>query len=349
MPVAGKCGIVDSVLTSLTAKPDTAYIQDLRGLFGIQMSFFQKNSAFSIADLLDLSSLNYANSDSSMSTSIGINYKWLSLKMGFSFGLFDRNRSGRKFDFSTQMHMPAITLSFAGNLYNGYYLKNTYPMLQGWAEGTRYERPDIRTNMLRVSADYYHNHTRYSRKALTSAGELQRRTAGSFVAGIMFNRNVVSGDSSFIPTAVNDSLFNYHSSMRHVRNIFVGADAGYALTIVTPVKVFVNMQFSLGFAYDRNLFQVDAASDRDFNSMNIFMQGIGNLGYNSDTWFLSISANLFAIEHALGDEGASINSRNTLFQATLAYRIKLERDYGVGELFKEKYKEWRARRKEQKG
>lgn len=328
---------------AFTEKPDSLYIENIDGLLGVQFSVFRKNSDFSIDDIRNLSQLQYDCCDSSASVSIGMSYKWLSLKLGLSMGLLNFDRTGRKFDLSTQIFTKTVTIKLSGNIYTGYCLHNSNSILTGWSENSFYERPDIKTNVLRVSADYYFNHTQYSRKALTSQGELQRRTAGSFFAGVVLNRNVVSGDSSLIPSMVNDTLFSYHNSMNRVRNVFAGIDGGYAITFVTPSKWFINGQFGIGFAYNRCLLQYGGEPDRNYVVPDAFFQGELNVGYNSQRLYFAVSGNIFAIDSPMGEEGASINSTSVLLQATLAYRFKLDRDYGVGELFREKWREFRCR------
>lgn len=336
-------GFGQKMHNAFTEKPDTSYIESLDGLFGVQFSVFRKNSDFSIDDIRNLSQLQYNCCDSSASISLGMSYKWLSLKLGLSMGLLNRDRTGRKFDLSTQIFTQAVTIKLSGNIYTGYCLYNSNSILKDWSGDSFYERPDIKTNVVRVSADYYFNHTQYSRKALTSQGELQRKTAGSFFTGVVLNRNVVSGDSSLIPSMVNDTLFSYHNQMNRVRNMFVGIDGGYAITFVTPSKWFINGQFGIGFAYNRCLLQYSGEPDRNYVVPDAFFQCELNVGYNSRRLYFGMGGSLFAIDSPMDDEGANINNMNVLVQATLAYRFKLDRDYGVVELFREKWRGFRCR------
>ena len=334
----------ETCISVFAAERDTAYIQDLSRMFSVNASLFQKNSAFSIDDLKNLSSLQYSCSDSSSSVSAGFAYKWLSLNLGFSTGLFDRNRTGRKTNLSTQILLPAVTLKFSGSIYEGYYLENAESILQNWPEGTRHDRPDITTASLRISADYYFNYTQYSRKALTSHGELQRRTAGSAIVGILFNINAASGDSSLVPMNVNDSVFGYREQIKEVSNTLIGAGGGYARTFVTPAKIYFNLDMQMGLAYNKCLLQIDNAPDRRHNALNFYFQGDLSLGFNSKHWFFNAGGSLLAIESPMGNDGVSINNMNAMLRATLAYRFELDRNYGVGELFVEKWRQWRSRK-----
>ena len=338
----------ETYISVFAAERDTAYIQDLSQMFGINASIFQKNSAFSIDDLKNLSSLQYSCSDSSSSVSAGFAYKWLSLNLGFSTGLFDRHRSGKKTNLSTQILLPAVTLKFSGSLYEGYYLENAESIMQNWPVGTRFDRPDIVTGNLRISADYYFNYTQYSRKALTSHGELQRRTAGSPIVGILLNMNMVSGDSSLVPMAVNDSLFGYHEQIRYVSNTLIGAGGGYARTFVTPAKIYFNIDMQMGLAYNKCLLQIDDAPDRQHNAMNFYFQGDLSFGFNSKHWFFNAGGSLLTIESPTGNNGVSINNLSAMLRATLAYRFELEKNYSVGELFSTKWNQWREHRAEKK-
>lgn len=331
----------ETYISVFAAERDTNYIQDLSRMFSVNASLFQKNSAFSIDDLKNLSSLQYSCSDSSSSVSAGFAYKWLSLNLGFSTGLFDRHRSGKKTNLSTQILLPAVTLKLSGSIYEGYYLENAESILQNWPVGTRHDRSDITTASLRVSADYYFNYTKYSRKALTSHGELQMRTAGSAVVGILLNMNMVSGDSSLVPRAVNESLFGYREQIKTVSNTLIGAGGGYARTFVTPAKIYFNLDMQMGLAYNKCLLQLTDAPDRRHDALNLYFQGNMSFGFNSKHWFFNVGGSLLAIESPMGNDGVSINNVNAVAQATLAYRFELEKNYGVGELFSTKWHQWR--------
>ena len=338
----------ETYISVFAAERDTAYIQDLSQMFGINASIFQKNSAFSIDDLKNLSSLQYSCSDSSSSVSAGFAYKWLSLNLGFSTGLFDRNRTGRKTNLSTQILLPAVTLKLSGSIYEGYYLENAETIMKNWPVGTRFDRPDITTASLRISADYYFNYTQYSRKALTSHGELQRKTAGSPIVGILFNMNMVDGDSSLVPLGVDTSQYGYREQIKFVSNTLIGAGGGYARTFVTPAKIYFNIDMQMGLAYNKCLLQIDDAPDRRHNALNFYFQGDLSMGFNSKHWFFNAGGSLLAIESPMGNDGVSINNMNAMLRATLAYRFELDKNYGVGELFSTKWRQWREHRAEKK-
>ena len=338
----------ETCISVFAAERDTAYIQDLSRMFSVNASLFQKNSAFSIDDLKNLSSLQYSCSDSSSSVSAGFAYKWLSLNLGFSTGLFDRHRSGKKTNLSTQILLPAVTLKFSGSLYEGYYLENAESIMQNWPVGTRFDRPDITTASLRVSADYYFNYTQYSRKALTSHGELQRRTAGSPIVGILLNMNMVGGDSSLVPMTVDTAQYSYREQIKFVSNTLIGLGGGYARTFVTPAKIYFNLDMQMGLAYNKCLLQIDDAPDRRHNALNLYFQGNASIGFNSKHWFFNAGGSLLAIESPMGNDGVSINNVSAVAQATLAYRFELEKNYSVGELFSTKWHQWREHRAEKK-
>ena len=338
----------ETYISVFAAERDTAYIQDLSRMFSVNASLFQKNSAFSIDDLKNLSSLQYSCSDSSSSVSAGFAYKWLSLNLGFSTGLFDRHRSGKKTNLSTQILLPAVTLKFSGSIYEGYYLENAESIMQNWPVGTRFDRPDITTASLRVSADYYFNYTQYSRKALTSHGELQHRTAGSPIVGILLNMNMVGGDSSLVPMTVDTAQYSYREQIKFVSNTLIGLGGGYARTFVTPAKIYFNLDMQMGLAYNKCLLQIDDAPDRRHNALNLYFQGNASIGFNSKHWFFNAGGSLLAIESPMGNDGVSINNVSAVAQATLAYRFELEKNYSVGELFSTKWHQWREHRAEKK-
>ena len=72
------------------------------------------------------------------------------------------------------------------------------------------------------------------------------------------------------------------------------------------------------------------------------------MGFNSKRWFANVGGNILAIESPMGNDGVSINNMNGMVRATVAYRFELERNYGVGELFSTKWRQWREHRAEKK-
>lgn len=323
------------------APPDTNYIRHLNDYFGLQMSAFQTNSSFDIYDTRRSSKASYNCIDRSPSVSLGISYKWLALKLGLSMGIFDSSKDGKKFDLSTQLHFPAITVKLQGNRYTGYELDNLRDSLQ---KMSIYRRPDIVTKVMRVSADYYFDYQRYSRKAFTSQGEWQRKTGGSVLAGVVWNRNVMRGDSAFVTSKVQDSLSLRDFPVNKITNMFIGGSGGYALTCVKNEKWFFNFQFVVGVGYNNSCLQYIGTPQRNENSAVVFAQGEMGAGYNSNNWFFNISANLFVSDSPMGVERVNVNTESRLMQFTIAYRIKMEKDYEVTELIQEKWGEWRRKR-----
>ena len=104
----------------------------------------------------------------------------------------------------------------------------------------------------------------------------------------------------------------------------------------------------MGLAYNKCLLQIDDAPDRRHNALNFYFQGDLSMGFNSKHWFFNAGGSLRAIESPMGNDGVSINNMNAMLRATLAYRFELDKNYGVGELFSTKWRQWREHRAEKK-
>ena len=187
---------------------------------------------------------------------VGINYKFISLNLGFHvpFTDKDQDRYGktRQLDLQTHIYARKFIIDFFGQFYKGYYLFNP-DIRANYLPSDVIKRPDIRTRDISLMVQYVFNYDHFSYNAPLYQNEVQKKSAGSFIAGGGIYHSHVRADSSLVPRDINDSAFFNGSRFNIASHIGLGISAGYGYTFVIHKRFFVTAMASagagLGYSY----------------------------------------------------------------------------------------------------
>src|SRR5688500_4197138 len=264
-------------------------------------------------------------------TTMGINgsYKALSLSFGTGFGFLNPNKEEkgktRSFDFQSHIYTRDWVTDIYAQFYKGYYLSIGGPA--GTADNNYYKRPDIKVNLLGVSAYRLLNGERFSYRAGFLQNEWQKKSAGSVLLGAEIYYGSMKGDSALVPSHV--STFYPQQGIHRVRLIELGPGAGYAYTAVWNENLFligsatINADLSM-------VKEVSAtgSANRTSVSPNATLRAVA--GYNSEEWAATISW----LHNATNAKGRSSNYEYGI--KTGDFRITLAKRFTPGNKLKRK-------------
>lgn len=243
-------------------------------------------------------------------TTLGINgtYKSLSLTLGSGFGFLNPNQDEkgktRSFDFQTHLYTRHWVTDIYGQFYRGYYLRDEGS--GGNADRLYYLRPDIKVNIVGASVYRLFNGDQFSYRAGFLQNEWQKRSAGSFLAGVEFYMGRVKGDSALVPSEV--SGFYPQAGIKRMRLIELGPGLGYAYTYVWNENFFATGSATINGDASFVKEETEAGSQNKVTfSPNATLRAV--VGYNSELWAFTISW----LHHSANARGAS---------SDLDYRIK---------------------------
>ena len=307
---------------------DTAYIKSYRDYLVVTLVSVYNANSVSINDNFG-DDVSYGT-DVPWSFGFAVDYKWLTLELTRSFNKekyaetalvatkvksFGFGLTGRKFWFRNFWKK-----------YKGYYQQNPEylnpgydPMLDEYPK-----RKDLETTIYFANLNYGFNYRRYSNTASLWQLEKQKKSAGSFTAGLSFGYIRYGADSSLIKYEWRDN-FEEGALIKSYDLTLFGINGGYLHTfsMFRKKNLFLSLALIPGLSY-----QTGKAVVGD-EEKEVKKEGVGSqtelrfvLGFNHKKWYTSLSGNFYLISNNFAE-------KNTIFQNysfvrfVVGYKIKM--------------------------
>ena len=158
----------------------------------------------------------------------------------------------------------------------------------------------LKVNLKGFNAYWIFNHRHFSYPAAFSQSTVQRRSAGSLLAGIGYTRHVLNLNydklHKMIDSHIPDISVELDSGLafNKVKYTDVSASVGYGYNYVPCRNVLLaaSLSAALGYHYSRGEIQNDGFSLRDFSFRNFNLDGVGRFAavYNNSRFFAGASA-----------------------------------------------------------
>jgi hypothetical protein len=270
------------------AQLDSSYVVSYSKLLTGRVYLSQKFTSFKFKNTAEKYTLVY-RPNTTLNLGVGASYKWATLNIAYGFGFLnpdDEKGKTQYLDLQFHGYSDKFALDFLGQFYKGFYLSPRGTSTTGNLPQDRYYiRPDMRINIIGGSYQYIFNHRRFSLRAPFLQTAWQKKSAGSFLAGVESYIGRIRSDSTITPVAVNKSA----ASLNETKNNFFefGVNAGYAYTLVIRKNFFLTGSASLSLDYGTNSLTKQEGKAQNWGiSTNALTRLIG--GYNSERWALSI-------------------------------------------------------------
>lgn len=249
---------------------------------------------------------------------IGATYGILTLNLGANIGLSKPNIEAKGktkyLDLQAHAHARKFNVDLIGEFYKGFYLP---PFDKAATNGDNwYKRPDIRVTNLGIAAYKIFNWERFSFRAAMLQNERQKKSAGSLLAGAEIYYGQTKGDSSLIPSVLQNEFTQY--GVNKLRYFSIGPGIGYAYTLVVAKHFYVlgsaTASVPLTFNQERSF-----GSKESQTSVQPNLSYKAAIGYNQERW----SINALWINNSLRTKGTlgryEYNTGN--IRANLVYRF----------------------------
>ncbi len=256
---------------------------------------------------------------------VGFNYKFLGL--GISVGLPTSDESNKifgrtkRFDFQASYYGKKFAADGFFQNYKGYYVENPTTIM-AWEEPYYPQTEDLRVFSIGGTVFYIFNSETFSYKAAYLRNEIQKKSAGSFTAGIFAFRDELTSYDGFIPDEFPDSIKN-EIDIKAFDASSIGIAGGYMHTFVIRGNFFINLALVPGIGYRR--FKV---VDLDNNSLYLNTPGIQlqtkiAMGYEFKQFYLGlISATILRnFKH----EDSEMNLGTGQFRLVIGKRFNVSR------------------------
>jgi Domain of unknown function (DUF4421) len=214
---------------------DSSYVETYRDWVCITLSGYQRSFGLAITDPADAKGLAFKANDVT-ALGLGVDYKWFTFE-------FQRKVRAEQLPNTVPTHLSSYSSLQFGITGRRLWFKNFFQSHRGMyltsfnlpndylanPEQYRQARPDMRNSIYFASLTYIFNHRRYSHMAAQWQLDRQKRSTGSWVAGISLFLNRLDADSLIVPEVLQRSfVFQTDFTTSATRNL--GVHGGYLHT-----------------------------------------------------------------------------------------------------------------------
>ncbi len=270
---------VSVTLTQSEMKYDTTRIINLTDKLNLYTGFFGKIHNIELTNS-DINKKLILEPNGKTSIGLGFNYKWIGLGVNFSPGFLnqDNEKYGNTESLDLQLNLYARTFGIDAYLqyYKGFYQKNPDDFMN-WTNENYPLRPNLESFSFGLSGYYFTNHKRFSYKAAFTRNQVQKKSAGSFIAGAFINASVASAPKGFIPQELPDSLSLYYNMEGYVTSS-LGVSCGYTYTFVVK-RFFFNATLVPGLGIRNAEFLINNNSAKEDATISASVNLRAAIGY----------------------------------------------------------------------
>jgi len=321
------------ILRKLSGEVDTNYIASYLDHLTTRLYASIKSAGVALGDEKNNKQIVY-HPNEPLILGFGANYGILGLNIGFNFPFInnDDDKYGETdyLDLQTHIYLRPLTLDLYLQYYKGYHQTDPHDWYTDWpATDTIPKRPDMRSISVGFNGQYIFNHNKFSLRAPFIQNEWQKKSAGSFLAGVNIFFVDIKGDSSLIPSTGGDTSFFEGAHFSQYRMINGGPIAGYAHTFVVKQHFFLTMELVGGlsgggsWAYTHE----DAEADRSGFSLAGNLTGRIAVGYNSKRVFVGVSYLGTLVRNQSPVPQTWVGYNTGMFRFNIVYRFRLKKDF----------------------
>ena len=255
-----------------------------------------------------------------------LSYKFASIRLGIRPRVSDEDKKNKGKSSSFRIHFKLLfdywSHSFEYNYDKGYYIKNTEDFVPRIPSSDfRIQFPDLTTNIFTGSSTYKFNEN-YSVRAIESQTEIQIKSAGSFMPGIVYSYYSIKGaDKILFP---KDSV-TIRPEYNDVKGINFNLNAGYYYTYILRHYWFANAYLAPGIGVDfyqtTNHNSTETRNNSGTDILYSLQSGLG-VGYNGEKIFFGANyANRISSEK-FNENKIQLQVSKNSFHIYLGYRFK---------------------------
>lgn len=316
----------------LAGENDTNYVESYLHMLTTRLYASIKTANITLHDNNNNSKIEY-HPNAPLILGIGANYGILGLNIGFNFPFInnddDKYGETKYIDLQTHIYLRFITLDLYLQYYKGYHQTNPDDWYTDWPPiDTLPKRPDIQSTSIGLNGQYIFNSKKFSYRAPFLQNEWQKKSAGSFLAGVNIFFVDTRGDSSLIPSGATDTNFFNGLHFSQYRFFNAGVIAGYAQTFVVKQHFFLTMSLVGGISAGGSWAYTSAEDEADRSGFTVAGNLTGRiaLGYNSERFFVGVSYLGIFVRNESPVPRTWLGYDTGMYRFNLVYRFRMKRD-----------------------
>jgi len=252
---------------------------------------------------------------------ISVNYSFISFSFSYLPKFFPGNKDNelkgktKGSGFGLNLNFKHWVQELKYGKVTGFYLENSQDYVTPWIEGTTpyIQFPELKVTSFRGATSYKFN-SNFSLKAISTQTEIQLKSSGSFIPGLIYSYYIID----------NKSNSAQQSSSQRSNNYEILANFGYYYTFVLNKKWYVALGASpsIGYNYTDLLTRLPEGNINSHYSSTVYrVNGKGGLGYNSERFFGGFEITAFrSLKDDSSPSVALVTTYNAL-QFFVGYRL----------------------------
>jgi Domain of unknown function (DUF4421) len=280
----------------------------------------QKFLKFTIPPSGNQTDIEY-KANTKLNLGMGVTYHNISANIFYGFAFLNKDTAKGKtkgLDLQIHVYPRKWAIDFTALFPKGYYI---FP--KGYASSNPnryYYRPDVKLNLIGVSAYKVPNKEKFSYRAAITQSEWQKKSAGSLLYGGTAYYGTAKADSALVPKSIENAF--PQKGITNINFIAIGAGAGYAFTLVIDKHFFLTAS-AVGNLDLTLTSEEGTAGKQRKTSFGPSVVAKAAVGYNSPTWSVAING----LGSALWTKGDS--SPNKYYLPTGNLRLIVSRKFNV--------------------
>lgn len=232
------------------------------------------------------------HSNSPLGIGLRVGYDWLSLSGSYGVGAIDPNFNKSKgktkrLNLQTTFAARKLLVDVYFQSYKGFYL--LAKDIPQYTQADYYVRPDLKSSLFGATGMYVFNGKKFTPRPIFKYDALQKKSAGSLLAGIEFLAGSAKGDSVFIPSAYSDQY--PHSSVNKINYMLFGPSLGYGHSFVIgkhfSIMGIASLNADVGYVKEYETGVTEVYDKRWRFDPNLNFRG--GIAYNKPSWELAFS------------------------------------------------------------
>lgn len=249
---------VKQLLRPTSSDLDTTYIRSLKHKLTLSTSIAKKFYGFNYADLANSKILRFSPNNYYY---VGFNIGNIILNFGFypgiRFGAKPGRGSTRMRDIQATLIGRRVITDINYQDYSGFYLYNFKNYESSVPDVTTILiRPDISSFFFGVNTMFVFNYKKYSLRGSFSFTDIQRKSVGSFMAGLYHSYFLGTSDSSFIPLPLRNEFSPELQNINRISIYTLGLSAGYGYSFVYK-RIILTAALNLGGGAQLNNYETN--------------------------------------------------------------------------------------------
>ena len=251
---------------------------------------------------------------------LSLNYKFLSFSYSYIPKFIPGNNDddlkgktkGKSFGLNLNFNQWVQELKY-GHV-KGFYIENSGDFENPWIEGTTpyIQFPDLEVTSFSGSTSYKFN-SNFSLKAISTQTEIQLKSAGSFIPGLLYSFYIIDNKSSSQSSSQRSETYEILTNFGYYYT-FVLNKNWYASAGISP---------SIGFSYTDLLTRLPQEYVYTHYSSAVYrINGKGGMGYNPERFFAGFEISAFRSFKDDTSPAVKLTTTNNAFQVFLGYRFK---------------------------